>query len=163
MNATTIPITNPRAARITTPARPPSAMPASPERCACWALPHRMSPAYTGRRRAAGSICACRRASWLTARRCRRRSPGLKTRAHAPGRAADHYRPYEAQAQATDLPPVEIIDMREELKAGNRSIFSRQPAIGAGAGAGAGPAGHPVPEPARHAPPMSSAGTAGIP
>jgi primosomal protein N' (replication factor Y) len=40
-------------------------------------------------------------------------------------RVADHYRPLEAQAEATDLPPVEIIDMREELKAGNRSIFSR--------------------------------------
>jgi primosomal protein N' (replication factor Y) len=26
----------------------------------------------------------------------------------------------------TDLPPVEVVDMREELKAGNRSIFSRQ-------------------------------------
>jgi primosomal protein N' (replication factor Y) len=40
-------------------------------------------------------------------------------------RTADHYRPLEAQAEATDLPPVEIIDMREELKSGNRSIFSR--------------------------------------
>jgi len=40
-------------------------------------------------------------------------------------RVADHYHPLEAQAEATDLPPVEIIDMRQELKAGNRSIFSR--------------------------------------
>ena len=35
------------------------------------------------------------------------------------------YRPYEEQAETIDLPPVEIIDMRQELKAGNRSIFSR--------------------------------------
>jgi primosomal protein N' (replication factor Y) len=40
-------------------------------------------------------------------------------------RAADHYRPLEAQAEATELPPVEVVDMREELKAGNRLIFSR--------------------------------------
>lgn len=38
---------------------------------------------------------------------------------------ADRYRPLEAQAEAIELPPVEIIDMREELKAGNRSIFSQ--------------------------------------
>jgi primosomal protein N' (replication factor Y) len=35
------------------------------------------------------------------------------------------FRPYEEQAETIDLPPVEIIDMRQELKAGNRSIFSR--------------------------------------
>jgi primosomal protein N' (replication factor Y) len=40
-------------------------------------------------------------------------------------RVADHYRPFEAQAEATDLPPVEIVDMRQELKDGNRSIFSQ--------------------------------------
>ncbi|KAA3646670.1 MAG: primosomal protein N' [Chloroflexi bacterium] len=36
------------------------------------------------------------------------------------------YAQAEGKAQATDLPPVDIVDMREELKAGNRSIFSRQ-------------------------------------
>lgn len=35
------------------------------------------------------------------------------------------YQPFEGQAQSTDLPPVSVVDMREELKAGNRSIFSR--------------------------------------
>ena len=35
------------------------------------------------------------------------------------------YRPLEKDAETTDLPPVEIVDMRSELKAGNRSIFSR--------------------------------------
>jgi primosomal protein N' (replication factor Y) len=42
------------------------------------------------------------------------------------------YRPYGEQAEMIDLPPVKIIDMRNELKAGNRSIFSRslQAALG---------------------------------
>lgn len=36
------------------------------------------------------------------------------------------YLPLEGQADSTALPPVKIVDMREELKAGNRSIFSRE-------------------------------------
>ncbi len=39
---------------------------------------------------------------------------------------ASRYQPAGEQAAMTDLPPVEVVDMREELKAGNRSIFSRQ-------------------------------------
>jgi primosomal protein N' (replication factor Y) len=35
------------------------------------------------------------------------------------------YHPLEADAETTELPPVNIIDMRAELQAGNRSIFSR--------------------------------------
>jgi len=35
------------------------------------------------------------------------------------------FRPLEKDAQTTDLPPVQVVDMREELKSGNRSIFSR--------------------------------------
>ncbi len=35
------------------------------------------------------------------------------------------YRPMEQQAMFTELPPVDVVDMRRELKAGNRSIFSR--------------------------------------
>lgn len=42
---------------------------------------------------------------------------GLKS----PGR----YRLLEGEAETVDLPPVSVVDMREELKAGNRSIFSR--------------------------------------
>lgn len=34
------------------------------------------------------------------------------------------YRPLENQAEMMDLPPVRVVDMRQELKAGNRSIFS---------------------------------------
>ena len=36
-----------------------------------------------------------------------------------------HYRPLEQEAAMIDLPPVQVVDMRTELKAGNRSIFSR--------------------------------------
>lgn len=35
-----------------------------------------------------------------------------------------HYEPLEGQATSRDLPPVEVVDMRQELKSGNRSIFS---------------------------------------
>jgi len=35
------------------------------------------------------------------------------------------FRPLEKDAETTDLPPVQVVDMREELKSGNRSIFSQ--------------------------------------
>jgi primosomal protein N' (replication factor Y) len=35
------------------------------------------------------------------------------------------FRHLEKDAETTDLPPVQVVDMREELKSGNRSIFSR--------------------------------------
>ena len=35
------------------------------------------------------------------------------------------YQPLDEQAETIDLPPVEVVDMRQELQAGNRSIFSR--------------------------------------
>jgi primosomal protein N' (replication factor Y) len=38
---------------------------------------------------------------------------------------ASHYQPYSGQAETIDLPPVQVVDMRQELKAGNRAIFSR--------------------------------------
>ncbi len=41
------------------------------------------------------------------------------------GERRSHYRQLEGQADTIDLPPVSVIDMREELKAGNRSIFSQ--------------------------------------
>ncbi len=34
------------------------------------------------------------------------------------------FRPLEGQAQTADLPPVQVVDMRNELQRGNRSIFS---------------------------------------
>jgi primosomal protein N' (replication factor Y) len=37
----------------------------------------------------------------------------------------NHYRQYESEADAADMPPVHIVDMRQELKAGNPSLFSR--------------------------------------
>jgi primosomal protein N' (replication factor Y) len=39
---------------------------------------------------------------------------------------SSRYRPFEEDADVIDLPPVQIVDMRQELKAGNRSIFSRE-------------------------------------
>ena len=38
---------------------------------------------------------------------------------------SSHYRPIGEQTEFIDLPPVEVVDMRTELQAGNRSIFSR--------------------------------------
>jgi primosomal protein N' (replication factor Y) len=38
---------------------------------------------------------------------------------------ASQYKPLEHLAETIELPPVHVVDMREELKAGNRSIFSR--------------------------------------
>ncbi len=35
------------------------------------------------------------------------------------------YRPAEAEAATIDLPPVRLVDMRQELRAGNTSLFSR--------------------------------------
>ncbi len=42
------------------------------------------------------------------------------------GQTHSRYRALEGQAETTDLPPVSVVDMREELKDGNRSIFSRR-------------------------------------
>jgi primosomal protein N' (replication factor Y) len=42
-----------------------------------------------------------------------------------PAQPSSHYHLLEGQAETIDLPPVRVIDMREELKAGNRSIFSQ--------------------------------------
>ena len=41
------------------------------------------------------------------------------------GRSASHYRPLEADADTIELPPVQVVDMRQELRSGNRSIFSQ--------------------------------------
>jgi primosomal protein N' (replication factor Y) len=37
-----------------------------------------------------------------------------------------HYQAVSADAQTIDLPPVDVVDMRQELRAGNTSIFSRR-------------------------------------
>jgi primosomal protein N' (replication factor Y) len=41
------------------------------------------------------------------------------------GSTGSRFHPLEADAETIELPPVKIIDMRSELQAGNRSIFSR--------------------------------------
>jgi primosomal protein N' (replication factor Y) len=38
---------------------------------------------------------------------------------------SSRYRPIGERTEMIDLPPVEVVDMRKELQAGNRSIFSR--------------------------------------
>ena len=40
-------------------------------------------------------------------------------------RISSQYRPIGEQTEFIDLPPVKVVDMRTELQAGNRSIFSR--------------------------------------
>ncbi|MFN2265403.1 MAG: primosomal protein N' [Anaerolineales bacterium] len=44
---------------------------------------------------------------------------------HSIDTKASHYRHLDHQAETIELPPVKIVDMRVELKSGNRSIFSR--------------------------------------
>ena len=48
----------------------------------------------------------------------------LSTQAQRHG-LKSRYRPLEAEAYTIDLPTVRVVNMRQELKAGNRSIFSR--------------------------------------
>jgi primosomal protein N' (replication factor Y) len=40
-------------------------------------------------------------------------------------RVQRRYQPAEGEAESIDLPPVQVVDMRQELRAGNRSLFSR--------------------------------------
>lgn len=42
-----------------------------------------------------------------------------------PDTPGTRYHPLEGEAQTAPLPPVQVVDMRAELRAGNRSIFSR--------------------------------------
>jgi primosomal protein N' (replication factor Y) len=43
----------------------------------------------------------------------------------SPQLSASHFKPAAGEAEFCELPPVSLVDMRQELKAGNRSIFSR--------------------------------------
>ncbi len=49
----------------------------------------------------------------------------LKLKTGRPERVVTRFQPLEAQADSSDLPRVQVVDMRQELKEGNRSIFSR--------------------------------------
>ena len=49
----------------------------------------------------------------------------LEAQEKRPAPALAHYHSLEADVQAAELPPVRVVDMRQELKDGNRSIFSR--------------------------------------
>lgn len=51
-----------------------------------------------------------------------------RTRLHAQAarfQVTPAYRPAEAEAETIELPPVHLVDMRQELRAGNTSLFSR--------------------------------------
>jgi len=50
---------------------------------------------------------------------------GELTLLQMPRRVLGHQAPSEGETQYAELPPVEIVDMRQELRAGHRSIFSR--------------------------------------
>jgi primosomal protein N' (replication factor Y) len=41
-------------------------------------------------------------------------------------RKSSRYQPFEQEAEVIELPPVQVVDMRQELKDGNTSIFSRE-------------------------------------
>jgi primosomal protein N' (replication factor Y) len=51
---------------------------------------------------------------------------GVYHRLDLPRRVRGHQKTGDGGAAMLDLPPVEIVDMREELRAGNRSMFSRR-------------------------------------
>jgi len=48
----------------------------------------------------------------------------MENQAPEAGGVHSRFRPLDAEAEAIDLPTVNIVDMRQELKEGNRSIFS---------------------------------------
>ncbi len=74
------------------------------------------------------SIYRCQRQEWrylkLPSRILAHRKV-VESQVSRTGAAEPRFRPLEAQADAADLPPVTVVDMRAELQAGNRSIFSR--------------------------------------
>ena len=63
-------------------------------------------------------ICRCR----IALSGHRQRVTKQARQRHVPLR----YQPAEGDAMTMDMPPVSIVDMREELKSGNRSMFSRE-------------------------------------
>ena len=111
-------------------------------------------PRPRGRREAGASS---RTLSWSWARRRRtssatsRRSGARYTPARAQGaRAAPCATPPAprcASRPRRSLPPVDVVDMREELKGGNRSHLQPLAAARPAPGAGARRAGHPLPQP----------------
>ena len=88
---------------------------------------------------------SCRAASWATPRRLRSSRSSCTCTRPCIGR----WMRCSPEARYADLPKVQVIDLRQELRAGNRSMFSRtlhqaMDEVLAGA------AGHPVPQPPRH-------------
>ena len=75
------------------------------------------------------SFQACERGDWryleLPARILAHRDAVL-SQLERTGKTGDRFHPLEGQAQAASLPRVSVVDMRLELRQGNRSIFSRE-------------------------------------
>jgi primosomal protein N' (replication factor Y) len=75
------------------------------------------------------SFQACERGDWdyleLPARILAHRD-AVSSQLERTGRKGKRFYPLEGQAQAASLPHVSVVDMRRELKQGNRSIFSRE-------------------------------------
>ena len=102
------------APRATTPALAAEKLAGSPAPSSSWAPPPRTWRATSAPREGSLPAAGAARQRLQRDRRRRGRAP--------PG----------------PLPEVEVVDLREELKAGNRSIFSRSLAAGSGRGPGAG-------------------------
>jgi primosomal protein N' (replication factor Y) len=74
----------------------------------------------------AGEIAYIRLPDRVLAHRQRITEQAVELAAQVPTAAPTHYAPADApDAMSAALPPVEVVDMRHELKAGNRSMFSR--------------------------------------
>lgn len=71
-----------------------------------------------------GRILAHRQAVQAQMKRIAAERPAHGGSNGSSGGLISRYRPLEKQAEMIDLPPVKVVDMRRELKAGNRSIFS---------------------------------------
>jgi len=75
------------------------------------------------------SIQACQKGDWFyleLPRRILAHRAAVTSQLERLGKTGSHFYPLEGQAQAADLPHVSVVDMRQELRQGNRSIFSRE-------------------------------------
>jgi primosomal protein N' (replication factor Y) len=70
-------------------------------------------------------ILAHRQAVQAQMNRITARARRPEAEAHGTALPVSHFHPLENEAESIDLPPTRVVDMRQELKEGNRSIFSR--------------------------------------
>jgi primosomal protein N' (replication factor Y) (superfamily II helicase) len=74
----------------------------------------------TGRRAAVTSSSNCPGESWATAERLTAQAARIQRDSQYPSRPDD-----PEDAWTIPLPPIQLVDLRQELRAGNRTIFSR--------------------------------------